>query len=148
MKQMIGNGEDLMILITIGSGFVALVCLLMCLALAIKLRSVNKRAVALSSGLEEELTVLKQNLEATLKRGADQARRVAWLESRVRPGAPAPRQERDEDLAAVSAEPSITERRHRVLSLARRGLDVNTIAATLGEMPGEVELIIGLMKAA
>jgi hypothetical protein len=42
----------------------------------------------------------------------------------------------------------MTERRHRVLSLARRGYDVNTIATMLNELPGEVELIIGLSKAA
>jgi hypothetical protein len=41
----------------------------------------------------------------------------------------------------------MTERRHRVLALARRGLDAMSIAETLGVPYGEVELIISLSIA-
>ena len=79
----------------------------------------------------------------------EQARRIAWLESRVRGPVTAPAEEPvAEPSADVPAKPSITERRHRVLRLAQRGQDAKQIAATLGMNYGEVELMIGLHTAA
>jgi hypothetical protein len=141
------NADDLLILIPVASGFVSAFCLLMCITMAFKLRSLKKRAASLTSDFEDELAVLKQNLEASTSRAAEQARRVAWLESRVRPNTGGPRAS-EVEMPATNAVPSITERRHRILSLARRGLDASTIAAMLGELPGEVELIIGMSRAA
>lgn len=42
----------------------------------------------------------------------------------------------------------LTERRYRVLRLARRGLDARAISSMLDIPHGEVELIIGLSRAA
>ena len=39
-----------------------------------------------------------------------------------------------------------TERRHRILMLASKGLDTEGIASTLEMMPGEVELILNLNR--
>lgn len=141
------NAEDLMILITIGSGFFAVISFFWCVGLAFKLRSVRKRADRLTEIIEEEMGAVSRNLETVLTQSADQTRRVAWLETRVRPSAPAARQKVNEPLAQPS-KTSLTEYRHRVLALAQRGLDVNTIANMLGEMPGEIELIINLHRAA
>jgi len=141
------NAEDLMILITIGSGFFAVISFFWCIGLAFKLRAVGKRAARLAEFVEEEMAAVSRNLETSLTQTADQARRTAWLESRVRPGASAPRQDAHESLTPPS-KPSLTEYRHRVLALAQRGFDANTIANMLGEMPGEIELIINLHRAA
>jgi len=113
------------------------------------MRSLARRTSALQSTLEAELAGLNENSETASRQIADQARRIAWLESRVRSGRTAVREKEEViDESTPPAKPSVTEFRHRVLSLARRGLDVNTIASMLGEPHGEIELIIGLSRAA
>lgn len=90
----------------------------------------------------------KQLLELSTQKVADNTRRIAWLETRIRQ----PRKsESDAALESVNANssniapvPNITERRHRVLSLAARGQNAESIAATLGMLGGEVELILNL----
>ena len=141
------KGLDLIILIAVASGFIATLCFFTCIILAFKLRSANKRTAAIATTVEEEIAEFNRTLEAASKQATEQAQRIAWLESRVRPGTPMQRQQPAE-LLNMPARPSITERRYRVLSLARRGMDVSTIAAMLGEPHGEVELIIGLSSAA
>lgn len=74
---------------------------------------------------------------------SDHARRLAWVENKVRQ----PKSiEEDKFVGNVDSvhKPNITERRHRVLKLHSRGQDAETIAATLGMLHGEVELIINL----
>lgn len=83
----------------------------------------------------------------TVSQTAEEARqRITALEDRqlVRP------REEDEDDEFVplrTRKPTITERRHRVLSLARRGKDPRMIADTLGIPHGEVELMLNLHVA-
>lgn len=100
------------------------------------------------SELADTANGLNETIEGYKKKTADQSRRIAWLESRLRQ----PKPVRDEVLIddKVSAKPlqwNMTERRHRVLTLASRGQAPEKIAATLGMMPGEVELIINLNRA-
>ena len=149
---------DLLFAMTVAGALVITFCFFSSIMLAIRLRLLGRRSNAAAQRLESELAALRRALDAASARETDQARRIAWLESRTRPalssdGSP----ERGHSSARVSGdasgdaskpELSITERRHRVLSLARRGLDVSTIAAMLGELQGEVELIIGLHRAA
>jgi hypothetical protein len=88
-----------------------------------------------------------RDLDTLSRKLGEQARKIAWLEARARSGrneAPVV----DELVTAAYSKPNITERRHRVLSLARRGQDVRTIAQTLGMPHGEVELMLNLLKAA
>lgn len=97
--------------------------------------------------LEENLAASRELIEKNAKRSADQSRRIAWLETRVRQ----PKHDEDEVLDDTILAPSapksnITERRHRVLSLASRGQSSENIASTLGMMRGEVELIINLSR--
>lgn len=99
--------------------------------------------------LQGTLEKTRETLETTSRLTAEQSRRIAWLEARVRK----PRLTSDEviDDAATSNEPqklNITERRHRVISLATRGQHTDSIASTLGMLPGEVELIVNLNHAA
>lgn len=95
--------------------------------------------------LEDVLSRNRETLESNAQRVDEQARRIAWLETRVRQ--PKPAAEVLVEDAPVSLEPqklNIAERRHRVITLAGRGQNTETIAATLGMLPGEVELIISL----
>jgi hypothetical protein len=92
---------------------------------------------------------LHETVEGYKKKTADQSRRIAWLESRLRQ----PKLNKDEvidDTALTPKQPlkwNMTERRHHVLKLASRGQSSEGIAATLGMMPGEVELIINLNRS-
>ncbi len=100
--------------------------------------------------LERTLAESKEMLQITNSKLADNARRLAWLETRVRQ----PKTIEPETLHEIihsNSQPvlqttNITERHHRVLSLAARGQDVELIAATLGIMRGEVEQIVNLNK--
>ena len=98
--------------------------------------------------LEEILDSNGEVFEASERRLNDQACRIAWLESRVRQ----PKAREPEVLVGEvrnnSQKLSITEKRHRVLKLANFGQSTEKIAATLGMMPGEVELIINLNRVA
>lgn len=97
--------------------------------------------------IDDLITRSKEQLEANAQRVADQQRRIAWLETRIR----TPKAAAEEPVVESNAEPvkmSITERRHRVIKLASRGQNIETIAATLGMLPGEVELIVNLNQSA
>lgn len=96
--------------------------------------------------LDEMISKNRALLEKENQQLLDQARRIAWLESRVRQ----PKQIIKEEVE-VAELPSptipkspITERRHRVLALYAKGQSTETIASTLGMMPGEVELMVKL----
>lgn len=141
------SAEDLMIMIPVVSGFIAALSFFWCIILSFKLRTAQKQAAALAEQTADEITIFKELLETVSTQSADQARRIAWLESRMRPNTIAPAPEGNKALIPT-ANLTVTERRHRVLSLARRGMSTNTIAAMLGEMPGEIELIINLSRAA
>lgn len=102
--------------------------------------------------VEKVLAESQQRFEANSAKIADNTRRIAWLETRVRQ----PKTNEPETLSDIihsNSQPvlqttNITERRHRVLSLAARGQDVEMIAATLGMLEVEVELILNLHKVA
>lgn len=110
-------------------------------------RQTTQICTKLESRIEEEFMALSSDLDTVSRKSGEFASKVAWLESRVR----SPRVDPEvtpESVASTTARPSITERRYRVLSLARRGQDPKTIASTLGIPHGEVELMINLGRAA
>ncbi len=135
----------------------AVACGWLCLRLARQAREAMQHLLAVASEHEGELTSVKQQLSRASQFAAEQTRRIAWLENNRQEGA-----RRAQPVEAAVSAPSsftlpqaqatarlsMTERRHRVLSLARRGLDVGLIATSLGLPHGEVELIIELNKAA
>ncbi|HVG39487.1 MAG TPA: hypothetical protein VM870_09370 [Pyrinomonadaceae bacterium] len=122
--------------------------------LAWRSRAEARRTLAVAIQLESELSQLSGDLDTASQRTNDYARRVAWLESRtslanaMAAAAAAGMETTSSPADLTPAKPSITERRHRVLSLARRGLDTNSISTTLGVPHGEVDLIIGLSQVA
>ncbi|MEW6732487.1 MAG: hypothetical protein AB1489_14255 [Acidobacteriota bacterium] len=126
---------------------VATVSICLSAVMALRLHKEKQKNLQLVSQVNTKISGMNSELKVVTKQATDLARRTAWLESRVRPGVAAPEPTVEESVAAA-AKPSITERRHRVLSLSRRGIDVNTIALMLGVPHGEIELIIGLNKVA
>jgi hypothetical protein len=134
-------------IITVGSVLITLVSFLTSIVAIRNSRRLARAGFALQGEFENSLTEFSRDLDTLSHKGGEQARRIAWLETRARPG-------RNEQPAAAemvtgtNPKPNITERRHRVLSLARRGQDAQTIAHTLGMPHGEVELMINLLKAA
>ena len=112
-------------------------------AMAYRARSAAARSLAFASGLSERLASAERRLETAVNRASDQARRIAWLESRARREKPAPASPKPPE-SVNTPKVSMTERRHRVLTLAHKGLDAESIAEILGVPYGEVELIISL----
>lgn len=130
----------------------AIACGWLCLRLARQAREAVQHLLAVACEHEGELTSVKRQLSTVSQSAAEQTRRIAWLETTRRPTGV-----QEEPVAASQfvapqlpqpARLSVTERRHRVLALARRGLEVGVIATSLGLPHGEVELIIELNKAA
>jgi flagellar biosynthesis/type III secretory pathway chaperone len=94
--------------------------------------------------LETVISKNKESLETNAQRINEQSRRIAWLESRIRQPKIAGEEIIDDTPVSQPQKLNMTERRHRVITLAARGQSAETIAATLGMLTGEVELIINL----
>jgi hypothetical protein len=86
---------------------------------------------------EHEVKVLSCNLEASVEREGVYLNKLSKLnnktESKFNPQTP-----------VYNTKSNMTEKRHRILALAKSGQDVDTIAGTLGLPYGEVELIVNL----
>ncbi|MBA3441638.1 MAG: hypothetical protein H0T92_17395 [Pyrinomonadaceae bacterium] len=129
---------------------IAMVCALVafavcavCVLLIWRLRQSTQHTALALSELDSRLTEHKLELKRMEQRLTDQARRSAPVESRLRTNS----SDMELTVGSTTAAPSklsITERRHRVLSLAQRGLDAHSISTTVGVSQGEVDLIIGL----
>ena len=133
----------------------AIVVACVCVRLAHNSRRTTADCIAVALQLEGECADLSRDLDTATVRATDLSRRVAWLESRTPRPSKHPsgsiQRSRGDDAAQtfqLAARTGITERRHRVMRLAKRGEDVPTIAGTLGMPPGEVELIINLNTVA
>jgi len=97
--------------------------------------------------LDEILSKNKELLETNTQRVTEQSRRIAWLETRVRQSKPFKEEIVDDTFVSEPQKLNMTERRHRVIRLASLGQNTETIASTLGMLPGEVELIISLNQS-
>jgi DNA-binding NarL/FixJ family response regulator len=124
----------------------AVFSLLMNLILITSARRQKRSWLETSERFDDEIESMSRDLDTASRQAGEHLRRIAWLEARVRSTQP------QEPKPPVDTNPklrvSITERRHRVVSLARRGQDVDTIAQILGMNHGEVELMLNLSKAA
>lgn len=110
-----------------------------CLWLALQRRAQAQEMTLLTRRFEEEINALNRNLPLVLERAAVQT--VAQTVART----VAPKPEPEEELAILpDTKPTMMERRRRVLALARRGQDADTISNMLGMPNGEVELIMNL----
>jgi hypothetical protein len=96
--------------------------------------------------LQNTLKRTKEVIERYAEHSDEMSRRIVWLETRIRQPKLV-----SEEVVDDSSEPpklNITERRHRVVTLASRGQSPEMIASTIGMLPGEVELILSLDQAA
>jgi len=99
--------------------------------------------------LQTTMTRNRETFDLNAQRFAEQARRLAWVEQRVRqPKLVAEETVIEQTDIHETPKMNITERRHLVMSLSQRGQDVVSISETLGMLPGEVELIINLNQMA
>ncbi len=143
------NFQTLEIQILTATGVVAVLCLLITLMCVIKIRRTNLSLRESNERIDELQNTqkrLKEVIEKNAEHSDEMSRRIVWLETRVRQPKLAA-----EEVIDDSAEPpklNITERRHRVVTLASRGQSPEMIAATIGMLPGEVELILSLDQAA
>jgi hypothetical protein len=133
--------EQLISLIACASLVLSLLAGLACLALARKWRDAENQHRLLATDMDYRLNELRHHLDAVAQHTTAQLQRIAQPLPRAEPRAPEPA------VATATAAPpatrqSVTERRHRVLTLARRGMEVKAIAQTLGMPHGEVGLII------
>ena len=130
--------------VTVAAAAFALVSLVVNLIFIASSRRQRQSWLEMSKRSDEEIASLSRDLDVASQKAGEHARRIAWLESRIRNTQPVkPLVE-----APAPQKITITERRHRVMSLAHRGQDVQTIASTLGMNHGEVELMINLGRAA
>jgi hypothetical protein len=134
------------VIITAAAAMVTLMSSLVSIIALGKVRKLARAGYALESDFEKSQAEFSRDLDTLSRRAGEQGRRTAWLETRARTG----RSEEPvaEMITGANSKPNITERRHRVRSLAKRGQDAQTIAQTLGMPYGEVELMINLLKAA
>lgn len=139
--------QEQQLLIAAASGSaISILAVLLCL---IRIRKSRKLIVAAQETIEELQSTLKKTrelIESNAEHTTEMSRRIVWLETRVRQPKLV-----GEEVVDDSAEPpklNITERRHRVVTLAARGQSAESIAATIGMLPGEVELILSLDQAA
>ena len=131
----------------IASVSLAFVSFITSLVLFRKARRLSQNWASLESRIDDEMNAFSTDLDTVSRKSGEHGRRVAWLETRVRSSKVEKTME-PEMVSNIAAKPTITERRHRVLLLARRGQDPQTIARTLGMPHGEVELMINLGRAA
>lgn len=142
------NLETGILIFAVSVSIISLIIALVCLKKHQSNRSLLEFTEKQIEDLQEIMTKNKESFETNSQRVAEQSRRIAWLESRIRQPKSVSEENVDEPETNEPQKPNITERRHRVITLAARGQNAETIAATLGMMPGEVELIINLNQAA
>ena len=120
------------------------VTLLATLVLLAKYRGLAQKHAKATADFSKELTALSADLDTVSQTAGDASRKAAFLEAKMKQQT----LELVQPEVAANAKLNITERRHRVLSLWRRGLNTQSISSRLGLPVGEVELMIDLEKAA
>jgi hypothetical protein len=149
------NQLPLSYLITAASLAAAVACGWLCFRLTRQAREAVQHLLAIATEHEGALDNVRHQLSSVSQSAVEQSRRLARLETnRVAETAQQGPAKAPDIVAPAPIQPlqnvrlGITERRHRVLALARRGLEVGVIATSLGLPHGEVELIIEINKAA
>lgn len=124
---------------------IAIVSGITCLSLARKLRDAEDHQMEIEKDIDTLFKEIRHNLDAVVHHTNEQWNRISQVEtSIVQEREPEPVVEPMPAAPSALVRQSMTERRHQVLTLARRGMDVQTIAITLGVPRGEVALIIGM----
>ncbi len=121
-----------------------------CVVLMLRNKNLTDALISQLDECENEIRAIRENNDGDSFRSSDHSRRIAWLETRIRK----PEKFKNETLGEEGFAPkksgmaNMTERRHRVLTLAARGQDANSIAVSLGMLVGEVDLIMRLGRGA
>jgi hypothetical protein len=140
------NHSILQSIIPLACSSLALICAGACLVLLFRTRAANRLMAESLGRAEADLAELSQDLDTVSKKFGELARKLVTLESNA---SELSFTTATEEAATVTSQKlTITERRHRVRVLARRGKNAEAIAATLGMPRGEVQLIMGLAGAA
>jgi hypothetical protein len=139
------NHSILQNIIPLACSSLALICAGACLVLLFRTRATNRVIAETLGRAEADLAELSQDLDTVSKKCGELARKVVALESNT--SAFTFGTTTEEGVAVTLEKLTITERRHRVRVLARRGKNAEAIAATLGMPRGEVQLIMGLAGA-
>lgn len=142
------DSDSQILLATIGLG---LLCLFISVMSFVKQRKYRRLIQAAEDKIEDLQTALKRSketVETNAKHLEEMSRRLVWLETRIRQPKPNGDEVVDDSGPNDAPKLNITERRHRVATLAARGQSAESIALTIGMMPGEVELILNLEQAA
>lgn len=135
--------EQLVSVLALVGIFLALGAGLGVAVLARKWRSAHHQQQLQVADLNNRLNEMRHHLEAVVQHTNAQFLRLTQPLPTAAPGrAPEPPAAPAATAAAAGSRQSVTERRHRVLTLARRGMDIKAIAQTLGMPHGEVALII------
>src|SRR5882762_940321 len=96
------------------SASLALVSFVSSLVLFSKNRRLSRTCANFEFRLDEEMNALSTDVDTVSQKSGEYGRKIAWLETRVRP-ARAESTPVAETVTAINAKPTITERRHRVL---------------------------------
>jgi DNA-binding NarL/FixJ family response regulator len=120
----------------------SVLCGLACIALARKVKELTHKQHILATDMDYRLSEIRHNLDAVAQQTTAQLQRLAQPRPQPQPSAPAAVATAQPVGQTAGARQSVTERRHRVLTLSRRGMDIKDIAQTLGMPHGEVALII------
>lgn len=139
------KNQNMILVAQLTLAFASVICCIICLRLFKTWKTKANDYLIVAEHLEKEVKVLGCNLEASIEREGLYINKIAKLQNTHQPKFELPPSANKEQ---SSLKPNMTEKRHRVLSLAKYGQDVDTIANTLGIPHGEVELIVNLNSAA
>lgn len=118
----------------------SLSCSFLCFYLIKTWKSRASNYLVVVEQLEKDIKILSCNLEASVERESLYLNNLSNMNKKAAPKSVA-------QTSSIKPKSDMTEKRHRVLSLAKYGQDVDTIANTLGMPHGEVELIVNLNSA-
>ena len=121
--------------------FLSVICAIFCLRYFKTWKTKANNYLVVVEQLEREVKVLSCNLEASVEREGVYINKISKMQNK-------PEQKFATPPSLQKTKSNMTEKRHRVLSLAKYGQDVDTIANTLGLPHGEVELIVNLNSVA
>lgn len=139
------KNQNFLIVVQLTLAFASVLCCIICMRRFKTWKTKANDYLVAAERLEREVNVLGCNLEASIEREGLYINKIAKLQKTNQPKLQIPHSAHKEQ---PSLKPNMTEKRHRVLVLARYGQDVDTIANTLGLPHGEVELIVNLNSVA
>lgn len=113
-----------------------------CYQIARKLRETRNSQQVMATDVNNRLSELRRSLESKNSKQELEKEALDFAFSLPTRSMATSAKQSGTAAFASTVRDSFTERRHRILTLAQRGLDIKTISARLGVPLGEVALII------